>query len=171
MFTNAQMEQVLEKLDHRLRKIEQKLPTLATKQDLQALAKRVDELSEVDLAAVRHEFETHTTWVDEQFAGVHRRFDAMDQRFGAVDLRFDAMDQRFAAVDRRFDALDQRFDALDQRFAAMDQRFDAMDQRFDGMDQHFDAMEKRMDIRFDDVGAQVNERFDRLEAHLVRLQK
>src|SRR5262245_2876164 len=96
MFTKAQMEQVLENLDRRLRSVEQKLPTLATNQGLYALEQRVEELSRVELEAMRHEFKTHTEWVDEQFSAVHRRFDSVDHRLDVLTQqttgRFDRLE-------------------------------------------------------------------------------
>ena len=46
MLTPAQMEQVLERIDRRLTTIEQILPPLATKQELQAAVTRFDVLIE-----------------------------------------------------------------------------------------------------------------------------
>jgi hypothetical protein len=59
------------------------------------------------------------TYLDQRFASMHQRFDAMDH--------FDAMDQRFEGVDRRFDAIDLRCEGIDHRFDGIDRRFVELD--------------------------------------------
>lgn len=74
--TPAEIEAMVEHLQARTSRIEQILPTLATKDDLRAMR-----------------------------ASVEPRFDAVDARFDAIDARFEAVDARFDAVDALIDAV------------------------------------------------------------------
>jgi hypothetical protein len=137
----SEMEAVLKSLDQRVGRIEQILPTLATKAELRDEIRGVKVLIE-DL---RDDVKLVHERIDVEMAGLNRQ---LDERFGAVAAGF-------AAVDARFVGVDARFVAVDTQFAAVDARFDAVDARFDGVDARFEQMMEQF--------AEVFRRFDRIE--------
>ena len=73
--------------------------SLATKQDLDALAERMD---------LRFED------IDRRFEEVHRHFDAIDRRFVEIDRRFEEVHRHYVEIDRRFDEVDRHFADVQQ---------------------------------------------------------
>jgi len=120
----SEMEAVLKSLDQRVGRIEQILPTLATKAELRDEIRGVKVLIE----DVRDEVKLVHERIDVEMAGLNRQ---LDERFGAVGAGFAAVDTRFAAVDARFVAVDARFDAVDARFEQMLEQFAEVFRRFD----------------------------------------
>jgi hypothetical protein len=118
----SEMEAVLKSLDQRVGRIEQILPTLATKAELRDEIRGVKVLIE-DL---RDDVKLVHERIDVQMAGLNRQ---LDERFGAVDARFVAVDARFAAVDVRFDTVDARFEQMLEQFAEVFRRFDRIERR------------------------------------------
>jgi len=80
--------------------------SLATKQDLDALAERMD---------LRFED------IDRRFEEVHRHFDEVHRHFDAIDRRFVEIDRRFEEVHRHYVEIDRRFDEVDRHFADVQQ--------------------------------------------------
>jgi hypothetical protein len=74
----------------------------------------------------------------------------MQNGFAAIDARFDAIDLRFVGVDARFDGMDQRFTSVDARLDGMDQRFTSVDARLDELSTQLDdgirGVERKMDV-------------------------
>ena len=129
-----------------------------------------DRLLTRELIELPEKFAKFAAATTERLDGMDARIDQfraeVDARFGQVDQRFDQMDARFGQVDQSFDQMDQRFDQMDQRFGQVDQRFDQMDQRFDQMDARFG----QVDARSDEIIADMNARFNRIEVILGPLR-
>ncbi|MDP4507748.1 hypothetical protein [Nonomuraea turcica] len=79
--------------------------TLATKEDLNDLERRLTELME-------KRFES----VDAEFRSVNARLESIDARLESVDARFESVDARFESVDAKLQSLDTK---LDQVLAAL----------------------------------------------------
>ena len=141
----SEMEALLKSLDQRVGRIEQILPTLATKADLRDEIRGVKVLIE----DVRDDVKLVHERIDVEMAGLNRQ---LDERFGAMDARFAAVDAQFAAVDAQFAGVDARFVAVDARFAAFDARFVEFDAKADG---RFEQMMAQF--------AEVLRRLDRIE--------
>jgi archaellum component FlaC len=144
----SEMEAVLRSLDQRVGRIEQILPTLATKTELRDEIRGVKVLIE-DL---RDDVKLVHERIDVEMAGLNRH---LDERFGAVDAKLGSVDGKFATVDARFATVDGRFDKVDDRFDKVDDRFDKVDDRFDKVDDRFDQMLAQF--------AEVFRRLDRIE--------
>ena len=134
----SEMEAVLRSLDQRVGRIEQILPTLATKTELRDEIRGVKVLIE-DL---RDDVKLVHERIDVEMAGLNRH---LDERFGAVDAKLGSVDGKFATVDARFATVDGRFDKVDDRFDKVDDRFDKVDDRFDQMLAQFAEVFRRLD--------------------------
>ncbi|MEV0231659.1 hypothetical protein [Nonomuraea sp. NPDC050786] len=86
--------------------------TLATKEHLNALERRLTDRMDT-------------------------RFQAVDAKFDQVDARFDQMEKRF---EKRFESVDARLDQMDKRFESVDARLDQMDKRFGSVDVKLDKI-------------------------------
>ena len=97
----SEMEAVLKSLDQRVGRIEQILPTLATKGELRDEIRGVRVLIE----DVRGDVKVVHDRIDIEMAGLNRRmderFDAMQAQFGGLQTLFDAMQMQLAEVLRR----------------------------------------------------------------------
>ena len=111
----SEMEAVLKSLEQRVGRIEQILPTLATKAELHDEIRGVKVLIE-DL---RDDVKLVHERIDVEMGGLNRQ---LDERFGAVDARF-------AAMDARFDTVDARFGQMLEQFAEVFRRFDRIEGR------------------------------------------
>jgi glutathione S-transferase len=120
----SEMEAVLKSLDQRVGRIEQILPTLATKAELRDEIRGVKVLIE-DL---RDDVKLVHERIDVEMAGLNRQ---LDERFGAVGAGFAAVETQFAGVNARFATVDARFDAVDARFEQMLEQFAEVFRRFD----------------------------------------
>jgi chromosome segregation ATPase len=106
------------RIDHRLDKIEGKLPlidTLAEGQhklqvEVVRLEGKIDNLADT--------MDGKFTGVDDQFVNIDRRFDEVDKKFEAIDKKFEAIDKRFEVIDRKFEKVDARFDKLEEKIDA-----------------------------------------------------
>ena len=103
--TNAEMEDALKNLDHRLSRVEQILPTLATRQDLHHAFETARRHTDVRVEDVRDDIRkvaegvaTLTMVVQDMGARVERRFETVDRRFDAIERRIDTVT---AKIDRR----------------------------------------------------------------------
>jgi prefoldin subunit 5 len=121
---NSEMEAVLKSLDQRVGRIEQILPTLATKAELRHEIRGVRVLIE----DVRGDVKLVHERLDVEMAGLNRQ---LDERFSAVDTRLDTMDARFQAMDARFQTMDARFQTIDARFQQMLEQFAEVFRRLD----------------------------------------
>ena len=72
--TQTEMEQLLEKIDHRLARIEQFLPTVATKQDLEAFERRAN-----DRFTIKQDLEAFERRANQRFA-TKQDLDALEER-------------------------------------------------------------------------------------------
>jgi hypothetical protein len=97
----SEMEAVLKSLDQRVGRIEQILPTLATRAELRDEIRGVRVLIE----DVRGDVKVVHDRIDIEMAGLNRRmderFDAMQAQFGGLQTLFDAMQMQLAEVLRR----------------------------------------------------------------------
>jgi hypothetical protein len=93
----SEMEAVLKSLDQRVGRIEQVLPTLATKAELRDEIRGVRVLIE----DVRSDVKLVHDRIDIEMAGLNRR---MDDMFTALQTQFTAMQSQFAEVLRRLPA-------------------------------------------------------------------
>ena len=86
------------------------------------------------MVRVEEELKTQRTLMDERFAFMARRFDAVDKRFedliGHTNTRFE---ESTGHTNTRFDAVDKRFEEL---IGQMNARFDAVDRRFEESHAH-----------------------------------
>jgi hypothetical protein len=92
----SDMEAVLKSLDQRVGRIEQILPTLATKAELRDEVRGVKVLIE----DVRDDVKLVHERIDVEMAGLNRH---LDERFEAMGARFDALERRFTDVLERLD--------------------------------------------------------------------
>jgi len=90
----SEMEAVLKSLDQRVGRIEQLLPTLATKAELRDEIRGVRVLIE----DVRGDVKLVHDRIDIEMAGLNRR---MDDMFTTLQTQFTAMQSQFAEVLRR----------------------------------------------------------------------
>ena len=90
----SEMEAVLKSLDQRVGRIEQILPTLATKAELRDEIRGVRVLIE----DVRGDVRIVHDRIDIEMAGLNRR---MDENFDGLQSQFDAMQSQLAEVLRR----------------------------------------------------------------------
>ena len=104
----SEMEAVLKSLDQRVGRIEQILPTLATKAELRDEIRGVKVLVE----DVRGDVRVVHDRIDIEMAGLNRR---MDERFDAVGDRFNVMEDRFAVMQAQFDVMQARLDEVLRR--------------------------------------------------------
>jgi len=114
----AEMEEAIRNHDRRLMSVEQILPTLATKDDLDAVKRHTGVLIEDvrdDIRKVAEGVATLTMTLQQMAMHAERRFEAVDRRFDTVDAQFEAVDRRFDMVDERFEAVGRRFDTVDHR--------------------------------------------------------
>ena len=97
----SEMEAVLKSLDQRVGRIEQILPTLATKAELRDEIRGVRVLIE----DVRGDVRIVHDRIDIEMAGLNRRmdenFDGLQSQFDAMQSQFDAMQTQLAEVLRR----------------------------------------------------------------------
>ena len=115
--TKTEMEDALKNLEHRPSRVEQILPTLATRQDLHDAFEtarrhtdiRVEDVRD-DLRKVAEGVATLTMVVQDMGARFERRFETVDRRFETIDRRFEAVDRRFDAIDSRIDTLTAKID-------------------------------------------------------------
>jgi DNA-binding ferritin-like protein len=71
--------------------------------------------------------------------------------------------------DARFEAVDQRFEGVDKRFEAVDKRFETVDMRFDEVSEAFVEQRKYTEFAFDQLRAEMNGGFGRLDRKLDRV--
>ena len=90
----SEMEAVLKSLDQRVGRIEQILPTLATKAELRDEIRGVRVLIE----DVKGDVKVVHDRIDIEMAGLNRR---MDERFDGMQSQFDVMQTQLAEVLRR----------------------------------------------------------------------
>ena len=100
----SEMEAVLKSLDQRVGRIEQVLPTLATKADLERYATKADLRDEIRGARVliedvQGDVKIVHDRIDIEMAGLNRR---MDERFDVMQAQFDAMQSQFTAMQSQF---------------------------------------------------------------------
>jgi hypothetical protein len=132
----SEMEAVLKSLDERVGRIEQILPTLATKAELRDEIRGVRVLVE----DVRDDVRLVHERIDVEMAGLNRQ---LDERFGAVGAGFAAVDAQFATVDAQFATVAAQFAAVNVRFDAVDARFEQMLEQFAEVFRRFDRIERR----------------------------
>ena len=86
------------------------------------------------MVRVEEELKTQRTLMDERFAFMARRFDAVDRRFedliGHTNTRFEAVDKRFVEL---IGHTNTRFEEL---IGQMNARFDTVDRRFEESHAH-----------------------------------
>ncbi|PKL37667.1 MAG: hypothetical protein CVV44_15090 [Spirochaetae bacterium HGW-Spirochaetae-1] len=89
--------------------------------DYKALKDEIIEISEQRFENIltKRLKENNRKLIDEIFARLEPRFDAIDAKFNAIDSRFGAVDAKFAANDTKFAAIDIRFDSLEKRMTFM----------------------------------------------------
>jgi hypothetical protein len=104
----SEMEAVLRSLDQRVGRIEQILPTLATKAELRDEIRGVRVLVE----DVRGDVKVVHDRIDIEMAGLNRR---MDEKFDAMQGQFDAMQGQFDRMQAQFDVMQMRFDEVLRR--------------------------------------------------------
>lgn len=107
--TLTDMEDRLENLDLRLSRIEQVLPTLATKDDLKVFA------TKADMAQVESQQRAFTESV---IGRMNTLFEGVDARFASVDARFDRVETRLAGVETDVKGVQYSLDRLVQRLEA-----------------------------------------------------
>lgn len=111
----------VENLDVRVGRIEQILPTLATKAELRDEIRGVKVLVEDVRGEVRQLAES----MDAGFSIVHQRIDAETAGLSS------RMDDGFAAIQHQFTAIQQQFAAAQHQFATMQQHFAEVFRRLD----------------------------------------
>ena len=111
--THAEMEDAIKNCDRRLTRIEEILPTLATKSDLSSLRHELRE----EIADSRR----HAGVLTESIRDDIR---LLAEAVASLTLRFDAMDARFGVMERRFGAMELRGDAMDARFGSLTRRLE-----------------------------------------------
>ena len=104
----SEMEAVLKSLDQRVGRIEQILPTLATRAELRDEVRGVKVLIE----DVRGDVRVVHDRIDIEMAGLNRR---MDEEFHAVQGQFDAMHGQFDRMQAQFDVMQTRLDEVLRR--------------------------------------------------------
>lgn len=115
------------RIDHRLDKIEGKLPLIDT------------------LAEGQHKLQVEVVRLEGK---IDNLADIMDGKFTGVDDQFVNIDRRFDEVNKKFEGMDRKFDAIDGKFEAMDRKFEAIDRKFEKVDARFDKLEEKIDAKF-----------------------
>jgi methyl-accepting chemotaxis protein len=113
MSSLADMERALENLDRRLRGVEQLLPTLATKADLDRFATRAD--LESGLAQVRafaEQVRDEVRVLAEGYVSVSDRVVSVSDRVASVSGRVVSVSDRLVSVSDRVDSVSDRVDSL-----------------------------------------------------------
>src|SRR4051812_29799261 len=100
----ADMERVLENLDRRLRGVEQLLPTLATKSDLESGLAQVLAFTEQVRDDVRS--------IAEGYGSLSSRVDSLSSRADSLSSRVDSVSGRLDSVSGRVDSLSGRVDSV-----------------------------------------------------------
>ena len=100
---------------------------------------------------------------DENFAALHRRFDAVDAKLEAHDAKLAAHDAKLEAHDRQFEQIALRFDEVFRRLDEQDAKRDAQFREILG---HFDAIYRRLD-RLEQEYLMITEGIRRVEAMLL----
>jgi methyl-accepting chemotaxis protein len=113
MSSLADMERALENLDRRLRGVEQLLPTLATKADLDRFATRAD--LESGLAQVRafaEQVRDEVRVLAEGYVSVSDRVVSVSDRVASVSGRVVSVSDRLVSVSDRVDSVSDRVDSV-----------------------------------------------------------
>jgi methyl-accepting chemotaxis protein len=116
MSSLADMERALENLDRRLRGVEQLLPTLATKADLDRFATRAD--LESGLAQVRafaEQVRDEVRVLAEGYVSVSDRVVSVSDRVASVSGRVVSVSDRLVSVSDRVDSVSDRVDSVSDR--------------------------------------------------------
>lgn len=97
-----ELERVVQNIDRRLTKVEQILPTLATKEDLKALATKEDLRTlraemRTHFSAVAERLESHIRLVAEGHVDLQRRFDEANRRYDTTIAQHDRRVTRLEA--------------------------------------------------------------------------
>ena len=117
------MEDISEKLDKILAKLDDKADRIVVEQRFDRILEKLDD--KVDKTVV------------------YERFDKIDQRLDRHDALFADM---FQAMKEGFERVDKRFERMDERFGRMDERFERMDERFERME----ARSLEQDLKMED---------------------
>lgn len=118
----AAMEQLIKNIDERLARVEQKLPTLATKDDLKAFVTKEDAKAFV----TKEDAKGFATKEDMRLEGerTRRHFDMVAEAMG-VDLKVVAeghgtLESRIADIQRRYSGIEHWRERLDMRVQALE---------------------------------------------------
>src|SRR4051812_31162182 len=111
----ADMERVLENLDQRLRGVEQLLPTLATKTDLERFATKADLerfATKADLESGLAQVRAFTEQARDEVRALAEGYESLSGRVDSMSGRVDSMSGRVDSVSGRVDSLSGRVDSL-----------------------------------------------------------
>ncbi|MGP3957870.1 hypothetical protein ACTWPT_17850 [Nonomuraea sp. 3N208] len=87
--------------------------TLATKEDLNDLERRLTELMEKRFGSV-----------DTEFRSVNARFESVDAEFRSVNAKLQSVDTKLQSIDARFESVDGSFDSVDAKLQSLDAKLD-----------------------------------------------
>lgn len=122
MLTPTEMEHILGNIDHRLTSVEQMLPTLATKQDLERFA------TNDDLRQGLAEAKAHTLALHED---LRDQIGMVAEGVATLSVRFDLLSTRVARLETATTRLDIKVGALDTRLGHVETTTERVEQKLD----------------------------------------
>jgi len=136
--THTEMEEALQNLDRRTATIEQILPTLATRQDLERFATKLD-LRDGITEAKRH--------AGVLVESVRNDIRIVAEAVATLVIKVDSLTDRVDSLADRVDSLADRVDSLAGRVDSLTDRVDSLSGRFDSFAGRFDSLTRRLETK------------------------
>jgi len=146
----ADMERVLENLDQRLRGVEQLLPTLATKTDLERFATKADLerfATKVDLDSGLAQVRAFTEQVRDEVRALAEGYEYVSGRVDSVSGRVDSLSGHVDSLGGRVDSLSGHVDSLSGRVDSLSGRVDSLSTDVRGMVYTLDTLVTRLEAK------------------------